>query len=102
MVKRRESFVSTPASRLVLGIAFVLGLGAAVAASPVRPALIAAVTTQPSMQASFDKVAFKPLGEGPSIAVQKSFGQNDEDCVTVTQIKGADGRVYPTRGMVCR
>ena len=102
MVARSETFVITPASRLVLGVAFVLGLGAAVAASPVRPSIVTSVMPQQSMQAAFDQVSFKPLGEGPSIAVQKSFGCNDEDCVTVTQVKGVDGRVYPTRGMVCR
>ena len=97
MVSSREAFVVTPAARLVLGVAFVLGLGAAVTASPVRPAPVATVASP-----QIEQVAFKALGEGPAIAVTKSFGRNDEDCVTVTQVKGPDGRVYPSRGMVCR
>ena len=97
MVARHETFAVTPASRLVLGIAFVFGLGAAVAASPVRPAAIPVIAAQ-----QITTVAFKPLGDGPSIAIEKSFGRNDEDCVTVTQVKSPDGRVHPSRGMVCR
>lgn len=97
MVKLREPFVITRPARVVLGLSLALGLGAAVAASPVRSVPAAPVSKAVMMQTSF-----RPLGEGVGVSVQKSFGRADEDCVTVTQVKGADGRIYAARGMVCR
>ena len=100
MAQHRESFVVTRAARLVLGVAIVVGLGATVIASPARftPAMSPKATVLP---VTFTPVSFKPLGEGPAISVSKAFGSHDEDCVTVTQVKGPDGRVYTSRGLVC-
>ena len=97
MVQPREPFIITRAARVILGVTIAVGLGAAVAASPVR----VAPTSSPAAPIQPTPVDFKPLGDGPAVFVQKSFGKHDEDCVTVTQVKGADGRIYPTRGMVC-
>lgn len=93
---QRETFVTTRAARLVLGITLAAGLGATVLASPVHSVPATPVSKAPVMQ-----TAFQPLGDGPALSVKKSFGRHDEDCVTVTQMKGADGRVYATRGMIC-
>ena len=94
MIQQRKNFFATRAPRLALGVLLAGGVCAAVAAPmgfsrDVSPAAPAA------------KVAFQALGEGPAVSVKRSFGRHDEDCITVTQIKGADGRIYPTRGMVC-
>lgn len=94
MFQTRETFVTTRAARLVLGITVAAGLGATVFASPMQS--VPAAPKSPVAQTSF-----QPLGDGPALSVAKSFGRHDEDCVTVTQVKGADGRIYPTRGMVC-
>lgn len=99
MVQRREKFVLTRAARLVLGVTMAAGLGAAVCASPIR-SLPAAPSMAPIKVAAVAP-GLQPLGDGPAITVQKSFGRNDEDCVTVTSVKGTDGRVYASRGMVC-
>lgn len=96
MIQRRETFVTTRAARLVLGLTLAAGLGATVVASPVH-----SVPATPVAKAPVAQAAFQPLGNGPAISVKKSFGRHDEDCVTVTQIKGADGQIYTTRGMVC-
>ena len=98
MIQTRETFVTTRAARLVLGITVAAGLGATVIASPM-PSIPAMPKAPVAQQVS--KTSFQPLGNGPALSVTKSFGRHDEDCVTVTQVKGADGRVYPTRGMVC-
>ena len=100
MIQRRETFVTTRAARLVLGITLAAGLGATVVASPVHSVPATPASKAPVAQAAF-KPMFQPLGEGPAISVKKSFGRHDEDCVTVTQIKGADGQIYTTRGMIC-
>lgn len=95
MIQRRDGFIATRAPRLALGVLLAGGVCAAVAASPIsfsRDVALAVPTAD---------VAFKPLGDGPAVSVKRSFGRHDEDCITVTQIKGADGRIYPTRGMVC-
>jgi hypothetical protein len=98
----RERFVATRAARIVLGITVAIGLVATVAASPIasRARLAAALTPSTQIPAT-TPTAFRPLGDGPAVSVERSFGRHDEDCVTVTQVKGADGRVYATRGMVC-
>jgi hypothetical protein len=97
----RETFVATRAARIVMGMTLAVGLVATVAASPLASRLGVGAVSATAPAPKVTPSAFRPLGEGPAISVQRSFGNHDEDCVTVTQVKGADGRIYSTRGMVC-
>ena len=42
-----------------------------------------------------------PLAAGPAIQLASAGEGANEDCVRVTKMTGPDGKVYPTRGIVC-
>jgi hypothetical protein len=46
-------------------------------------------------------VKLAPLASGPAIQLARAGSGEDEDCVRITKMTGPDGKVYPTRGIVC-
>jgi hypothetical protein len=51
---------------------------------------------------STERTALAPLAAGPAVELNRLAGREDEDCITITRVTDAQGRVYPTRGYVCR
>ena len=45
--------------------------------------------------------SLQPLASGPALQLAKAKTGESEDCVRVTSMTGADGKQYPTRGLVC-
>ena len=96
MAERREKIITNRTSRVVIALSAIVALGASLSAAPMSPAPRSVVAPTAS-----EKATFRPLGDGPAIQIGRSFGRDDEDCITVGQTKGADGQVYVSRGMVC-
>ena len=95
---RTQKRLQRQALKLSVAAVMFASLGAAVVAAPFaftpRSALAGvASVTQPTTLA--------PLAAGPAIQLARAGEGESEDCVRVTKMTGPDGKVYPTRGMVC-
>jgi hypothetical protein len=92
---------SSRTSRLVLGSAFVMCLGAAVAAAP--SASTGSTTASPVKAAiSVNGDVIRPLASGPGIRVGRAFDGEDEDCTLVMTPKtDAKGHAAYARELSC-
>lgn len=71
---------------LTLGVITVLGIGVAAAAIAIGP----------------DDPAMRPLSYAPGLSVAPAFGDDDEDCVTVTRRQVLnDGHVRLSHELIC-
>jgi len=124
MIRKRESLGRKFLTMTMAGISLAC-LGAAVVAAPVPvlpiPAIDVAHLPQILQRIAFSQEApaapepklitgrsvakvasrYAPLGEGPSLRLSRAGHGNEEDCVTISQVTGPDGRIYVTRGLVC-
>ena len=92
---------SSRASRFILGSAFVMCLGAAVAAAP--SVSIGTTTKSPVKAAiSLNGDVIRPLAPGPGIRVGRAFDGEDEDCTLVmTPQTDAKGHAVYARELYC-
>lgn len=92
---------SSRTSRLVLGSAIAMCLGAAVAAAPSAPT---ATTVKSPVKAaiSLNGDVIRPLAPGPGIRVGRAFDGEDEDCTLVMTPKtDAKGHTAYDRELSC-
>jgi hypothetical protein len=99
MIKSRNAIGKQALKYAMAGIA-VSCLGAAVFAAPMTITPKAKVFSP--AQTSETKTVYAPLGRGPAFQLGRAVAGEDEDCVRVTRMVGADGRVYVMRGLICQ
>jgi hypothetical protein len=99
MIKSRNAIGKQALKYAMAGIA-VSCLGAAVFAAPMTITPKAKVFSP--AQTSETKTVYAPLGRGPAFQLGRAAAGEDEDCVRVTRMVGADGRVYVMRGLICQ
>lgn len=99
MIDEREKVLTNRASRLIVAVTGIVGLGAAVGAAPLS-AVPRADFAQPRKLEQRAGVALRTLSDAPAIHLVRATG-DDEHCVAVVEARGPDGRVYATRGAMC-
>jgi hypothetical protein len=97
MVKSNESIGKLTFKLVMAGIA-VSCLGAAVVAAPLSITPKNKIFGESPIA---QRAAFAPLASGPAIQLGQLSGGEEEDCIKVTRVTGADGKAYATRGVVC-
>ncbi len=99
MIDEREKVLPNRASRLIVAVTGIVGLGAAVGAAPLSVAP-KADHAQPRKLEQRADVPLRTLSDAPAIHLVRGAG-DDEHCVAVVDAKGPDGRIYATRGALC-
>jgi hypothetical protein len=102
MAVTRESTFASRMSRVVLGVTVVVGLCAAVAASPSVPVAKPQSASAVKAAVSLNDDGLRPLARGPAVRVGRAYGAEDEDCTLVLKPSTDErGRVRYMRSVTC-
>jgi hypothetical protein len=97
MVKTQKR-IQRQAIKITVAASALVCFGAVVMAAPFAFATRARLLGDTGTSQS---VKLAPLAVGPAVQLARAGTGEDEDCVRVTKMTGPDGKVYPTRGVVC-